>query len=254
MKSKLIISALALSLFANTAIANDSAFGKYEEERVGTGLGMFIGAALGGPIGAVVAGYIGNKIGESQGEGDELAQMHDVVSQRDQQLAQVRAEQAQQQLLAKQRIVALEQQYVDRQIKYEQQMAAMHKRTAMEKLLAVTLQFRTGSSNIEPVYQHQLAELAKAIKNLQDYTLDLSGYADRQGEEQFNQTLSQNRADAVKTFMVNQGINGNRITTKAYGETQPLQAKQTSQADFFDRRVMLKLAPAVESVASNQPY
>lgn len=249
--TKLAISALTLSLFTSTVSANEHAMGKYEEQRVGTGLGMFIGTVVAGPLGAVVAGYIGNKMGESEGEGQELVQLQQNVSEAHQELARVKAEQAQQLQLAQQRIQAMQQQYVDRQVQYEQQMAAMHKRTAMEKSLAVSLQFRTGSSEIEPVYQKQLVELAKVMKDLNQYSLDLSGYADRQGEEKYNQTLSQSRAEAVKQFLVSQGIDSGRIATKAFGESQPLQTQQTAQSDFFDRRVMMKLTPNASAVAKN---
>jgi sortase system peptidoglycan-associated protein len=250
-KSKFIISALTVSLFTSAANADEPAFGKYEEQRVGTGIGMFIGTVLAGPVGLVVAGYIGNKVGESEGEGDELVQLNQTVNDSQNELARVKAEQAQQLQLSKQRITAMQQQYVDRQMQYEKQMAAMHKRTAMEKSLAVSLQFRTGSSDIETVYQAQLIDLAKAMQNMQQYSLDLSGYADRQGEEAYNQTLSKSRADAVKAFLVSQGVDASRISTNAYGESKPLDAKQTYQSDFFDRRVMLKLTPTGASVAKN---
>jgi sortase system peptidoglycan-associated protein len=259
MKTKLIISALTLSLLTSTlstdVMANENAdehaMGKYEEQRVGTGIGMFIGTVLGGPIGLVVAGYIGNKVGESEGEGEELVTMQKTVTDTHQELARVKAEQTQQNRLAQQRMQAMQQQYVDRQIQYEQQMAVMHSRTVMEKSLDVSLQFRTGSSDIESVYQQQLVELAKVMKNLKQYSLDLSGYADRQGEEKFNQALSQSRADAVKNFLVGQGIDASRISTKAYGESLPLENEQTAQSDFFDRRVMMKLSPGTSAVAKN---
>lgn len=252
MKTKIIATALTLSLAATSA--NAGSFGKYEEQRVGTGLGIFIGTAIAGPVGAVVAGYIGNKVGESEGEGKELAQLHQTVEQTQTELAGLKSQKQQKDqalMLAQQKIQALEQQFVERQMQYEQQMAAMHKRSEMENALAVSMQFRTGSAEIEPVYQEQLKELAQTMKNMTQYSLDLSGYADRQGEEQFNYQLSKNRANAVKAFLISQGIDPTRISTKAFGETQPLQAEQTAQSDFFDRRVLLKLSPNSESVAKN---
>ncbi|NQZ08637.1 MAG: hypothetical protein HRT35_15900, partial [Algicola sp.] len=118
MKTKLIISALTLSLLTSTVSANadEHAMGKYEEQRVGTGIGMFIGTVLGGPVGLIVAGYIGNKVGESEGEGEELVTMQQNVDDTHQELARVKADHAQQNRLAQQRINAMQQQYVDRQI------------------------------------------------------------------------------------------------------------------------------------------
>lgn len=255
MKTKMIISAITLSLLVSTAQASQAAqqkpMGKYEEQRLGTGFGMVLGAVVAGPVGAVVAGYLGNKIGESEGEGKELVQLQQSVSQSRDELARVKAEKDQQLQLAQQRLVAMQRQYVDRQIQYDQQMAAIEDRALLEKSLAVSLQFRTGSSDIEPVYQQQLIELAKVMNNLQQYSLDLSGYADRQGEQGYNQTLSTQRANAVKQFLLSQGVAAERIRTQAYGESQPLQAKQSAQSDFFDRRVMIQLAPTGSAVAKN---
>ena len=234
---------------APNQLADDHFAGKYEQQRVGTGLGMFIGAVAGGPIGMVVAGFVGNKIGQSQGEGEELAYLQDEMGKSQAQLAQVKAQHQQQLQLAQQRLEAMEQQYVQRQMAYEQQMAAMHNASLIDKALAVSLQFRTGSSEIEPQYKIQLIEMAKVMKDMRQFSLDLSGFADRRGEEKFNQALSQQRADAVKAFLVSQGIDAQRISTKGYGESQPLQAQQSAQSDFFDRRVLMKLNPNNQAVA-----
>lgn len=259
MKTKIIATALTLSLATSSAFAGSnqqdaSVWGKYEEQNVGTGLGVFFGAVVGGPVGALVAGYVGNTIGKAEGEEKEIVQLNKVVSQSQSELAQVQAQKAQQDkqlLVAQQQLEALKQQYAQRQVQYEKQMNAMHQRTALENALAVSMQFRTGSHEIESVYKAQLIELAQIMKNMDQYSLNLSGFADRNGEEKFNLTLSQNRAEAVKQFLVSQGIDASRISTKAFGESQPLQAKQSVQSDFFDRRVLLKLTPSDSAVAKN---
>lgn len=256
MKTKIIATALTLSIATTSAHAQTDAsiWGKYEEQNVGTGLGVLIGTVLAGPAGAVVAGYIGNTIGKAEGEEKEIEQLNQTMAHTQDELVRIKTQKEQQNrqlLLAQQKLTALQQQYAERQVQYEKQMNAMHKRAAMENDLAVSMQFRTGSYEIEPIYRQQLTELAQIVKNMTQYSLDLSGYADRQGEEQFNYTLSKNRADAVKQFLISQGIDPSRISTTAFGETKPLQAKQTVQSDFFDRRVLLKLTPNETSVAKN---
>lgn len=243
--------AMADDYRAPNLLEEEHLVGKYEQERVGTGLGMFIGAVAGGPIGLVVAGVIGNKIGEAAGEGEELVYLQGEMGRTKAQLAKAKTQHEQQLQLANQRIEAMQQQYVQRQMQYEKQMAALHNASMVDKALAVSLQFRTGSSELEPQYKMQLVEMAKVMKDMRQYSLDLSGYADRQGEEKFNQSLSQQRADAVKAFLVSQGIDEGRISTKGYGESQPLQATQTAQSDFFDRRVLMKLNPSNQAVAKN---
>jgi OOP family OmpA-OmpF porin len=55
-----------------------------------------------------------------------------------------------------------------------------------------------------------------------DEVVVVSGYTDRIGSEEYNMKLSQRRADAVKTYMVDQGIDGSRIETEARGEADPV--------------------------------
>ena len=246
MKTKLLISALTLSLFANAATAGTKPTYKENEEN-GTGIGLIVGAVLGGPLGAAAAGYIGNRIGESM---DDNAEVADLQAAQQEQMALL-SEKDQQLLVAEQQLTAMKQQYVDRQMQYEQQMAQMHNRTTIDNALAVSLQFRTGSTQIEPQYQEQLKALAAMMKTMPDFTLDLSGYADRRGEEQYNQQLSIDRANAVSAFLIRHGVNPERLNTAGFGESQPLQAQQSHQSDFFDRRVLLKLSPGNAAVAKN---
>lgn len=258
MNTKLAASALSLSIafsLFNPAFATEQAIEEgrevYAEQNAGVGIGFILGAAVGGPIGAIAASLIGNNVGESIGEGkadkQEIAALRSSLAASNTEIANAKH----QQRLSQQRLYAVQQQFVDKQLQYEQQMAMMAQRIATDKSLEVSLQFRTGSSDIEPVYQQQLIELAKTMQQMQQYGLDLSGYADRQGEEKYNQQLSLQRANKVKEFLIRQGIDASRIATAAYGESQPLQATQTLQSDFFDRRVMLKLSPKSQSVASN---
>ena len=253
MKTKLLISALTFSLMTNTAMAKDgSAFGKYEEERVGTGLGVFIGTLAGGPVGAVVAGYIGNKMGESKGEEKELAELRVEHQQTQDQLARMSAEKDYELAQMQHQLDAMKQKYADTQVAYQRQMEAMHNRTTLDNALGVSLQFRTGSTEIESQYHSQLKALASVMKGMPNFNLDLSGHADRQGDEKYNQKLSLNRANAVKAFLIRQGVNPARLNVTAFGESQPLNATETAQTNFFDRRVLLQLSPSAEAVAKNQ--
>jgi OOP family OmpA-OmpF porin len=56
----------------------------------------------------------------------------------------------------------------------------------------------------------------------EDEVVVITGYTDRIGSEEYNMKLSQRRADAVKTYMVEQGIDGNRIETAGKGEADPV--------------------------------
>ena len=53
-------------------------------------------------------------------------------------------------------------------------------------------------------------------------TIEIAGHTDFKGSEQYNISLSQKRADAVKSYLVSKGVNGERIVSKGYGEKYPL--------------------------------
>jgi len=64
--------------------------------------------------------------------------------------------------------------------------------------------------------------VGKMQESPQDEVVLITGHADRIGSEEYNLQLSQRRADAVKAYLVEQGIDGNRIETATRGESEPL--------------------------------
>ena len=105
----------------------------------------------------------------------------------------------------------------------------------------LSLHFRTGSSAIEPHYEEQLASLVKLANQMPVANVEITGYADRNGDAQMNLRLSRERTTSVKQYFNRMGIRNSSITTVAYGESQPLHASQSFEADFFDRRVIVRL-------------
>ena len=78
------------------------------------------------------------------------------------------------------------------------------------------------------------------IKLLNDnmlITIELSGHTDNVGSEADNLTLSQNRADAVVAYLIQNGIKANRLTAKGYGETMPVATNDTEEGKQLNRRV-----------------
>jgi outer membrane protein OmpA-like peptidoglycan-associated protein len=69
----------------------------------------------------------------------------------------------------------------------------------------------------------------------------LAGFADRRGDDQFNQALSEKRVRRVKRFLVNSGVNSTQVIGTAFGETQPLNPAESLESNFFDRRVVVEL-------------
>jgi outer membrane protein OmpA-like peptidoglycan-associated protein len=99
------------------------------------------------------------------------------------------------------------------------------------------LVFDTESYSLRNDTKTNLTELAGTLKKYDDTNILIEGHTDDRGEEDYNQKLSENRADAVENYLVTQGIKDTRITTKGYGEEQPLDANTSDVGRQKNRRV-----------------
>jgi OOP family OmpA-OmpF porin len=83
-----------------------------------------------------------------------------------------------------------------------------------------------------------LAEVLKAYPNAR---VELVGHTDNTGAPDTNQTLSQDRANAVKAMLVSQGVNGDAIATNGYGQTRPVATNDTPEGRERNRRLELNV-------------
>src|SRR5688572_13901500 len=81
--------------------------------------------------------------------------------------------------------------------------------------------FAQGKSLIDPKSYAGLDEVAQMMKENSKIEIQLEGHTDNIGSPKANLSLSQDRVDAVKKYLVSKGINRSRIQTKAFGGTQP---------------------------------
>jgi OOP family OmpA-OmpF porin len=70
--------------------------------------------------------------------------------------------------------------------------------------------------------------------------IGLDGHASAEGTEAYNVNLSRDRANSVKTYLVNSGVDANRISVKAYGESRPIASNATEEGRVLNRRVEIK--------------
>ncbi|MGE0101238.1 MAG: YidB family protein [Blastocatellales bacterium] len=104
------------------------------------------------------------------------------------------------------------------------------------------IHFATGSAEIPAANQEVLKESAKAIKNAPAGTkLEVSGHTDDVGAEDMNQKLSDARANAVRDFLVKEGVAADVLTAKGYGETAPVTTNATPEGRFANRRIEYKV-------------
>ena len=105
----------------------------------------------------------------------------------------------------------------------------------------ISVNFKTGRSEIEKHYEEELKMFAKQAISLKNSKIEILGYADRNGSASENFELSKRRNLSVEKFLTENGVNPGSITTIAYGDTMPLQLDSSYESNFFDRRVSIHL-------------
>lgn len=103
------------------------------------------------------------------------------------------------------------------------------------------LHFESGKSIIKENSYNVLNELVNYLTLKNDLKIEVGGHTDNNGSEASNLTLSKNRADAVKTYLVNHGINAARISTKGYGESNPIATNETANGQALNRRTEISI-------------
>jgi len=99
------------------------------------------------------------------------------------------------------------------------------------------LVFDTDSYSLRESTKTNLTELSATLKKYDDTNILIEGHTDNTGQDSYNQKLSENRADAVESYLEQQGISGSRVTTKGYGEDQPLDSNESEAGRQKNRRV-----------------
>ncbi len=104
----------------------------------------------------------------------------------------------------------------------------------------VPIQFEFNSSVLRTSAYSVLDGLASSLKGNSSAVVQLEGHASAEGTDEYNMTLSRDRANSVKTYLVNAGIASNRVATTAYGESRPVASNATEAGRSENRRVEIK--------------
>ncbi|SFX65184.1 OmpA family protein [Marinospirillum alkaliphilum] len=110
--------------------------------------------------------------------------------------------------------------------------------------------FTTGKSDLWSSATGNLDKLTTFLKKYPEHTVLIEGHTDTTGSASFNLGLSQRRADSVKTYLMNQGINTNRISTSGKGQVSPIASNQTTQGRQLNRRVEIIISDNVKQSAT----
>lgn len=121
------------------------------------------------------------------------------------------------------------------------------------------LTFESGKAIIKPSSYPFLDELVTVIQDPDalTWTLEIQGHTDNVGGADYNKTLSENRANAVKKYLVDKGVKAERVTAKGFGLSKPIDTNDTTEGRAKNRRVEFlitkpsTLSTTTETIKSN---
>jgi outer membrane protein OmpA-like peptidoglycan-associated protein len=103
--------------------------------------------------------------------------------------------------------------------------------------------FETDSARISPSFQSTLDEVAATMVRYPNSRITVTGHTDSTGSAQYNQQLSQQRAEAVATYLISRGVNPASITAIGAGENLPVASNETQSGRAANRRVEIRIVP-----------
>ncbi|GAB4346905.1 MAG: hypothetical protein Kow006_05970 [Gammaproteobacteria bacterium] len=198
-----------------------------EEKRVGKGfgLGAAIGSLVAGPPGLVVGSILGAIKVQQDIRDERLREAEALRIELEASLVEARSEAAE----LKRNLVASAENRV-------------HQETAIDVTpYSLRVLFRTASHELSEADRKRLIELADWLKRHETFTVHLEGFSDPRGDEAYNLKLSEQRAEAVRQLLLEQGVDETRIETVANGESRSVASEEDFDGLAFERRVSVSI-------------
>jgi chemotaxis protein MotB len=105
------------------------------------------------------------------------------------------------------------------------------------------LTFPTDQYGIRPSFYGLLNEIAAVLMDYPETRIVVAGHTDSEGSADYNQTLSERRAQSIKSYLTRRGVRGNRISTIGYGEYEPVASNNNPKGRAQNRRVEIEILP-----------
>jgi outer membrane protein OmpA-like peptidoglycan-associated protein len=102
--------------------------------------------------------------------------------------------------------------------------------------------FDSGKSTLRPLAREKLAKVAGIVSGHPGLKLDIEGHTDSVGTDEYNQTLSERRGQAVRDYLTTNGMQSAAVTSKGLGESTPIASNVTNQGRQQNRRVELVIS------------
>jgi outer membrane protein OmpA-like peptidoglycan-associated protein len=113
--------------------------------------------------------------------------------------------------------------------------------------------FDTGKYTLKPDAREKLAKVSGILLAYPNLKVQVEGYTDNVGGDQYNLTLSQQRGDAVRAYLVSQGVSPDNITATGYGMSNPVADNATAAGRAQNRRVNMVVSGSAIGVQQSAP-
>jgi outer membrane protein OmpA-like peptidoglycan-associated protein len=110
--------------------------------------------------------------------------------------------------------------------------------------------FATGQAELRPGGRHSLDKLSNFMRQYPQRTVQIEGFTDNVGSEEYNQRLSEHRADAVRDVLTNAGVASDRIQTRGLGKSSPVADNDSATGRQQNRRVEVIISEGDDRTAT----
>lgn len=106
--------------------------------------------------------------------------------------------------------------------------------------------FGVDQDQVRSDFYDTLNSVTLVLKEYKKTNIQIGGHTDSTGSDEYNQALSERRADSVARYLIAQGVASSRVWATGYGERYPVASNETDQGRQSNRRVELELIPITE--------
>ncbi|WP_232802470.1 OmpA family protein [Alloalcanivorax mobilis] len=101
--------------------------------------------------------------------------------------------------------------------------------------------FELDSARLTRSSENTLSRIAQSLQSQTDFRIEVAGHTDSTGSAEYNDILSQKRADSVRQYLISQGVDSGRISARGYGESDPVAGNDSVSGRAMNRRVEFRV-------------
>ncbi len=110
-----------------------------------------------------------------------------------------------------------------------------------EEIRLPGVNFETNSDQLVSTAASVLNDAARTLEKNPSLVVEVAGHTDSDGDAGYNQNLSERRANTVRQYLIDRGVDASRLSSRGYGETQPVADNVTAEGKAANRRVVLRV-------------